>query len=268
MPSSSLPTDFLGKVVFLFQNYTESFMMGVVKTLVIALAGTLIGCLIGFIVGIIQTIPINRQDPLAKKIFLKIIRAILKVYVEVFRGTPMMVQAMFIYYGALMYLGISMGMWFAAIFIVSINTGAYMAETVRGGIISIDPGQTEGAKAIGMTHFQTMMYVIFPQTLRNIIPQIGNNFIINIKDSAVLSVIGVVELFYAAKQTAGAYYWYFESMAIAMILYFVMTVISSYLLRKWEKRLDGADSFDLATTDTLTHTSGMLNGPSKPKGER
>ena len=96
-----------------------------------------------------------------------------------------------------------MGMWFAAFFIVSINTGAYMAETVRGGILSIDRDRPEGAKAIGMTHFQTMLYVIFPQTLRNIIPQIGNNLIINIKDSSVLSVIGVIELYYAAKQTAG-----------------------------------------------------------------
>ena len=92
----------------------------------------------------------------------------------------MIVQAVFIYYGLLQVFGIKMGMWQAGFFIVSINTGAYMAETVRGGIVSIDPGQTEGAKAIGMNHWQTMLHVILPQALRNIIPQIGNNFIINI----------------------------------------------------------------------------------------
>ena len=105
-----------------------------------------------------------------------------------------MAQAMFIYFGLLPLLGIDMSMWGAAYFILSINTGAYMAETVRGGILSIDLGQTEGAKSIGMTHVQTMIYVILPQALRNIMPQIGNNLISNIKDSCVLSVIGVTEL--------------------------------------------------------------------------
>ena len=171
----------------------------------------------------------------------------------------MIVQAMFIYFGAMQYLGITMGMWFAAFFIVSINTGAYMAETVRGGILSIDPGQTEGAKAIGMTHFQTMLYVIFPQTLRNIIPQIGNNLIINIKDTCVLSIIGTVELFYTTKGVAGALYTYFESFTIAMVIYFIMTFTCSRILRVIERKMDGPDNYDLATADTLTHTSGMYS---------
>ena len=99
----------------------------------------------------------------------------------------------------------------AALLVVSVNTGAYMAETVRGGILSIDPGQTEGAKAIGMTHVQTMLYVVLPQALRNIMPQIGNNLIINIKDTCVLSVIGTVELFFTTNGVAGAEYTYFEA---------------------------------------------------------
>ena len=136
-----------------------------------------------------------------------------------------------------------------------------MAETVRGGILSIDIGQTEGAKAIGMSHFQTMLYVIFPQALRNIIPQIGNNLIINLKDSSVLSVIGTIELFYVAKQNAGTYYWYFEAMTIAMILYLIMTLTASRLLRWWEKKLDGPANYDLATTDTLAFTSGLVEYP-------
>ena len=264
--TSSLPTDFLGRIIYLITNYGSSFLRGAGVTIAIAVVGTVIGCLIGFVVGITQTIPIHANDSKLKKFLLKIVNAILKIYVEVFRGTPMIVQAMFIYYGALMYLQISMGMWIAAFFIVSINTGAYMAETVRGGIISVDLGQTEGAKAIGMNHFQTMLYVVFPQTLRNINTQIGNNLNINIKDSSVLSVIGTVELFYAAKQTAGAFYWYFESMTVAMLVYLAMTLITSFLLRKWEKKLDGAASFDLATTDTLAHTSGLLRGPTRRNG--
>ena len=188
-------------------------------------------------------------------------KLILNVYVEVFRGTPMMVQAMFIYYGSSVLFDINMSPMFAAYFIVSINTGAYMAETVRGGILSIDPGQTEGAKAIGMTHFQTMVNVIMPQALRNIMPQIGNNLIINIKDTCVLSVIGVVELFYATKGVAGAYYTYFEAFTITMVIYFILTFTCSRILRYWEKKMDGPDSYDLATTDTLAYTSGMVKFP-------
>ena len=259
--SSTLPTDYWARVVYLVTHYSASFLRGAGSTLLIALVGTFVGCLIGFAVGIVQTIPVSKQDSIIKRALLFIVKLILNIYVEVFRGTPMIVQAMFIYFGAMQYLGITMGMWFAAFFIVSINTGAYMAETVRGGILSIDPGQTEGAKAIGMTHFQTMLYVIFPQTLRNIIPQIGNNLIINIKDSSVLSVIGVIELYYAAKQTAGAYYWWFEAMTVAMVLYLIMTFVFSRLLRFWESKLDGPASFDLATTDQLAHTSGNYSDP-------
>lgn len=102
--------------------------------------------------GIIQTIPIGKGDHPVKRALLYFVKLILNIYVEVFRGTPMMVQAVFIYYGAMMVFSINMTPMFAAFFVVSINTGAYMAETVRGGILSIDEGQTEGAKAIGMTH--------------------------------------------------------------------------------------------------------------------
>ena len=182
----------------------------------------------------------------------------------------MMIQAVFIYYGASQLYHINMEFMVAAFFIVSINTGAYMAETVRGGILSVDPGQTEGAKAIGMTHVQTMIHVILPQTIRNIMPQIGNNLIINIKDTCVLSVISVVELFYVHKGVAGALYTYFESATITMAIYLIMTLVCSRLLRWCEKKMDGKDSYDLATTDTLAHTTGMYNYPGKgsPYDER
>ena len=259
--SSTLPTDYWARVVYLVTHYSASFLRGAGSTLLIALVGTFVGCLIGFAVGIVQTIPVSKQDSIIKRALLFIVKLILNIYVEVFRGTPMIVQAMFIYFGAMQYLGITMGMWFAAFFIVSINTGAYMAETVRGGILSIDPGQTEGAKAIGMTHFQTMLYVIFPQTLRNIIPQIGNNLIINIKDTSVLSVISITDLFFVHKSVVGALYTYFESAAIVMVIYLTMTLFASYLLRLWEKALDGPQNYDLNTTDSLAYTSGMYNAP-------
>ncbi|MBQ5787511.1 MAG: amino acid ABC transporter permease, partial [Oscillospiraceae bacterium] len=137
------------------------------------------------------------------------------------------------------------------------NTGAYMAETVRGGILSIDPGQTEGAKAIGMNHVQTMTHVILPQTLRNILPQIGNNLIINIKDTSVMFVIGYAELFAVHKSVTGSNYLYFPSAVIEMVMYLCMTIFFSLLLRWWEKKMDGHKNYDVTTTDTLAHTSGM-----------
>ena len=259
----SLPQDFFGRIIFLIQKYGMSLLKGAGTTILIALVGTIIGCLIGFVVGIIQTIPVSKRDNIFKRILLKFLKLIMNIYVEVFRGTPMMVQAMFIYYGSAVLFGLNMDMWFAAYFIVSINTGAYMAETVRGGILSINEGQTEGAKAIGMNHFQTMLYVILPQALRNIMPQIGNNLIINIKDTCVLSVIGTVELFFATKSVAGTYYTYFEAYSITMVMYLFMTVTFSKLLRIVENKLNGPEDYSLSTTDTLAYTSGLLKYPSK-----
>lgn len=252
-----MPTDFFSRVMEVFSRYGMSMLQGAGVSLKLALVGTIAGCLIGFAAGIVQTIPMEPNDNLVKKGMLRSVKLVLTVYVEFFRGTPMMAQAMFIYYGLLPVLNLNFTALQAAYFILSINTGAYMAETVRGGILSVESGQTEGAKAIGMTHVQTMLWVILPQALRNIMPQIGNNLIINIKDSCVLSIIGVAELLYKTKAAAGALYMNFETYTITMALYFVMTFACSRILRLLESRMDGSDNYDLATADTLAHTSGM-----------
>lgn len=250
--ASTLPVDFFGRVAYILQNYSASLGRGVLNTMIIAVLATLAGCVIGLAVGIVQTIPTDRRRAPVRWGLLGAVKILLSAYVEIFRGTPMMVQAMFIFYGVSMLTGVTMPYMTAALLIVSINTGAYMAETVRGGILSIDPGQTEGARAIGMTHVQTMVNVILPQALRNIMPQIGNNLIINIKDTCVLSCISVVELFFASKGVAGAYYWYFETYAVVMVIYFVLTFACSRLLRLIERRMDGPANFDLAVYDTST----------------
>ena len=250
----------------LWSKYGSSYMNGVKNTLVLALVATLIGCIIGFICGILQTIPHAKTDHPVKRFFLALIRAIVRIYVEVFRGTPMVLQAVFVYYGLPYFTNQQVqftNVWMAAILVVSINTGAYMAETVRGGILSIDPGQTEGAKAIGMNHFQTMLYVILPQALRNIMPQIGNNFIINVKDTSVMFIISFTDFFAVHRGVVGATYLYFPSAALEMLGYLCMTLSASLLLRMWEKKLDGDDSYALATGDQLAPTAGMLNHPRK-----
>ena len=181
----------------------------------------------------------------------KIVRAVQKVvdfvlatYIEIFRGTPMMVQSMVIYWGyTFMTQGNTLPLIPSALFIVSINTGAYIAEIVRGGIISIDKGQFEGARAIGMNHWQTMMHIVIPQVIRNILPAVGNEFVINIKDTSVLNVIGVVELYYQADVIAKITWQTFPVYAIICVLYFIMTFSITRLLRLFERILDGKESY-------------------------
>ncbi len=253
-------------MVLLWQNYSSGYLSGIKNTLLLALAATAIGCVIGLICGILNTIPYSRNDSVVKRFFLKLIRVVVRIYVEVFRGTPMVLQAVFIYYGLPYFTNNAArfdSVWAAAILIVSINTGAYMAESVRGGIISIDPGQTEGAKAIGMTHVQTMVNVILPQAIRNILPQIGNNFIINVKDTSVMFIISFTEFFAFHRYITGVNNMYFPSAAIEMIGYLTMTLVASFLLRWLEKKMDGSDSYELVQDDQLTMTAGTYNHPDK-----
>ena len=238
-----MPDTFFGWVGFFIEKYGYMFLQGAGITLLIAIVGTVVGFGIGLLVGIVRSVPIEPKDSLLKKVMMKIVRGILIAYIEIFRSTPMIVQAMVIYYGAMQYLNWDMSATFAGIFIISINTGAYMAEIVRGGIISVDKGQTEGAHSIGMTHWQTMTSVILPQAIRNIMPAIGNEFVINIKDSSVLSVISVAELFFMSKSAAGTYFKYFEVFVITCAIYFIMTFTVTRILMALEKRMDGPANY-------------------------
>ncbi len=245
-------------------RYGQQYLAGMANTFKLALYATFIGCVIGFICGILQTIPYSKNDNIIKRFFLKLIRVIIRIYVEVFRGTPMILQAVFIYYGLPYFTGNAMrfdNIFNASLLIVSINTGAYMAESVRGGFLSVDPGQTEGAKALGMTHFQTMLYVIIPQAFRVLLPQIGNNLIINIKDTSVMFIIGFGELFSVHRAAVGATYMYFPSAAIEMVAYFSMTIISSIIIRFLERVMDGSTNYKLVNSDQIVGSAGTYNYP-------
>ena len=257
-------TQLVSDIGKLWAKYGSLYISGIEKTLILALVATMIGCIIGFICGVLNTIPCGKNDSPVKRFFVGLVRVIVRIYVEVFRGTPMMLQAVFIYYGLPYFTNNAVTFqseWTAAILVVSVNTGAYMAESVRGGIISIDPGQTEGAKAIGMTHVQTMTSVILPQALRNIMPQIGNNFIINVKDTSVMFIIGFSEFFAAHRAAVGASYLYFPSATVEMVGYLTMTLLASFLLRLVEKKLDGSGSYELASGDQLVMAAGTYSHP-------
>ncbi len=235
---------FLNDVVNIFLKYYPFLLSGIKNTLILSLVGTVAGLAVGLLTGMVRTAPLSK-NPVTRTLH-KILNGIIAVYVEIFRGTPMMVQAMVIYWGyAFATEGKTLPLIPSGILIVSINTGAYMAEIVRGGIISIDKGQFEGAMSIGMTHSQTMIKVILPQVIRNILPSVSNEFVINIKDTSVLNVIGVTELYYFAGIIKRQNFQTFQTYFVICVLYFILTFSITRLLRYVEKRLDGKDNYTI-----------------------
>ncbi len=236
--------EFWNEVLGIVTKYWSYLLTGVGYTMLIALVGTAAGFLIGLLTGVVRTAPQSKNPVL--RVLHKLLNALIAVYIEIFRGTPMMVQAMVIYWGyAFLNDGTTLPLIPAGLFIVSINTGAYMAEIVRGGIISVDKGQLEGAYSVGMTHSQAMLKVVIPQVLRNILPSISNEFVINIKDTSVLNVIGVTELYYMAGVIKRINLQTFQTYAVICVLYFILTFTVTRLLRLAEKKLDGADNYTI-----------------------
>ena len=240
---------FLQEVIQIFVKYYPQLLTGIANTLLIALTGTVAGLIVGLLTGVVRTASYSK-NPVLRTLH-RILNFIIAVYVEIFRGTPMMVQSMVIYWGyAFATGGKTLPLIPSGILIVSINTGAYMAEIVRGGIISIDKGQFEGAMSIGMTHSQTMLKVIIPQVMRNILPSVSNEFVINIKDTSVLNVIGVTELYYFAGVIKRQNFQTFQTYLVVCILYFIMTFTITRLLRYIEKRLDGKENYVIFGSQT------------------
>lgn len=236
--------NFFENVINIITKYHSLLLDGLGYTMLIALTGTIFGLIIGLLTGIVKTIPMSKSHIV--RFLQKLVNFLIACYVEIFRGTPMMVQSMVIFWGyAFMNDGNTLPLIPAGIFIVSINTGAYMTEIVRGGIISVDKGQFEGAYSVGMTHWQAMTNVIIPQVMRNILPSISNEFVINIKDTSVLNVIGVMELYYMANKIQTMTWNIFETYLIICVMYFIMTFTITRILRLCEKKLAGSDSYTI-----------------------
>lgn len=245
----------LKDALFLLTEYKEYFIKGTLNTLLFSFSGTAIGILIGLCTGIIRTAPESKNPVL--RVIQKIVNALIYCYVEVFRGTPMMVQSMVIYWGyAFATGGKTLDLTLSAIMIISINTGAYMTEIVRGGIISIDKGQFEAASAIGMNHTQTMTRIIIPQVIRNILPSTSNELLNNIKDSSVLNVIGATELFFNGGLIGRKKYMIFQSYLVVSVIYLRITLIVTNILRKFEKVLEGNEDFLIVPSQTISQVNG------------
>ncbi len=248
--------EFFQTVGSLIGKFWLQILRGVGTTLYVSLIGTVIGLAIGLLIGMVRTMPTAKNKFLS--VCQKILNWIMSAYVEVFRGTPMLVQAMVIYWGiALLNGGKTLNTAVAAILIVSVNTGAYITEIVRGGFSSIDKGQWEGSQAVGMTHWQTMRCVILPQTVRNILPAVSNEFVINIKDTSVLSVlVGFVDLYAVGKIMETSSFKNFESYFIICVVYFLLTFTVTRILRFAEKKLNGKSDYRLYASNAIGSSVG------------
>ncbi len=233
----------------LFWNNKELYASGLKTTLVVSLLGTIFGVLIGFVIVLMRIQQIHYKDKLLIKVIKKTSKFIAILYIDIIRGTPMMVQAMLFFYGIVANI---MEPNSAGIIIISFNTAAYVAEILRGGINSLDIGQVEAARSLGLSEVQTFIYIVVPQTIKSTLPALANQMILNIKDSSVLSVIAVSELFYATKQAASAGYMYTEAYFISAIIYLVLTIALTRLLSVvMRKLLDDQHADDVMTLQNI-----------------
>jgi len=246
--AESNPQGFLASMIYMFWKGRSMFALGVWTTVRIALLGTAVAFVLAMLLVTLRILKPVRQDNDFERFCKKLGSVFSKIYITVIRGTPMMVQALIIYYAGFGLLKNSdltiteinylWSAFMAGLITVSLNSTAYLAEVLRGGIESIDIGQTEAARSLGMTNWQTMLKVVFPQAVKNSIPAIGNEFIINIKDSSVLSIIACFDLMFATTSVVGIYYRQLEVYCIAAITYLILTYLSSLLMRAVAKKMD------------------------------
>ena len=210
--------------------YSPLLVKGTVTTLELTLFSVLLGTVFGFITA------------LFKMSRFKLLRALGNIYVELIRGTPLLVQLYIVYYGLPQLIGHDIPSFPAAIAALSFNSGAYVAEIIRAGIEAVDTGQMEAARSLGMSHGLAMRFVVIPQAIKNILPALGNEFVSLLKESATVSVISMGDLMRQADIIRAATYTAFEPLIEVALIYFVMTSIFSSLQRMLERRLKVDDT--------------------------
>jgi glutamine transport system permease protein len=215
---------------FLMESHYVRVLPFLFKGLGYTLLITIVGLLFGFMFGALAGL-----GRLSKN---KFVYGISSVYVEVIRGTPILAQILFIYFGLSDLTGLNVDKITASIIAIAINAGAYIAEVVRGAVYSIDKGQEEAGRSIGLTKSQTMRYIIWPQAFKRMIPPLGNQFVISLKDTSLFSVIAVSEMLYMGQQYYGTTFAAFEALTMVCIMYLCITIPTALVLRKVERRLD------------------------------
>ena len=246
--ATSMPDDMLTQILYMFQQGKDTYLTGALTTIELAVFGTIIAFFLALLLAAVRILEIDRSDNDAIRFLKKVGVGFAKVYSTVVRGTPMLVQGVIVYYlgfNIVSGFGLSItevnALWtrfIAGLVVISLNSTAYMMEVLRGGIESVDKGQMEAARSLGLSQWQAMLKVVFPQGIKYAIPGLSNELVINIKDSSVLSVIGVFDLAFAASTVAGIYYKQLNAYLVIAVFYLIMTAFASWLLGKLAARLD------------------------------
>lgn len=243
---------FFVATAWVLQNYGKDFLKGILVTLSISLLGTVIGLVFGLLIAMLRVQKIGNKDSELKALLKKIGLGFSKGYIGLFRGTPMMVQAILLYYlvpfaisqatGVPMSVMNKIFTWFVSgLITVTLNTTAYLAEVLRGSIENLDKGQSEAARSLGFGYWKTMLYIVLPQALKNSMPSIGNEFVINIKDTSVLNVITVVDIFFVAGLVQSDTLRFNEPFFIAACIYLILTFGTTRLLALIDRKMDIAE---------------------------
>ncbi len=226
-------------ILYLATNYSSLLLEGIRNTLLISLLGTIVGIALGLLLAIMRNQEVHYKDDIFRKIIKNSLRYIALIYIDIVRGTPMMVQAAVFFYG-FAYAGINLNPLVAGFVVVSFNTAAYISEIIRSGINGINSGQMEAARSLGLSHTYAMRYIVLPQALKNTVPALMNELIVNVKDTSVLSIIGVTELFNMTRAAASETYMTFQAYILAAIIYLILTktltILFSYILKKMEAK--------------------------------
>ena len=212
---------------FVVDGRWQWFVSGLGYTLLISLFSVLLGLVIGILMALMR---LSRS---------KILRAVSGIYIDIIRGTPTMVQLLIIYF--VIFANVHIDKWVVGFIAFGINSGAYIAEIVRGGILSVNIGQTEAGRSLGMTHKQTMASIVMPQAMKNILPALGNEFVVLIKETAVIGMIANIDLVGAARKVQSLTYDYLIPLLSIAVIYYVVIKIISTLLSKVEKGMRKAD---------------------------
>lgn len=219
---------------FITREGYKMLLEGLKNTAMIAVFGLLIGLVIGSVIAIVKLTPLNN-------ILFKILKGAGNVYVALFRGTPIVVQLLLMHYVLFPLMGINISPVLEGIITFGMNSGAYISEIMRGGILSVDKGQMEAGRSVGLSYMQTMMRIVLPQAVKNILPTLGNEFIALIKETSVVSFITVIDIYKAFQSIANSTYEYIVPYLMLALVYLVLVIIITLLVRLLERRLRASD---------------------------
>lgn len=220
--------------IFYEQNGYTKVLTGLQNTLYIAIVGLMIGIMIGTIIAVIEVVPKYKRLP-------RILNGFCTFYVGLFRGTPIVVQLLVGYYVILPLMGINMPALNVCVLVFGLNSGAYVSEIMRGGILSIDPGQMEAGRAVGLSYSVTMVKIVVPQAIKNILPTLGNEFITLIKETSVVSFVGAADLYVAFNYIGSNSYEFMVPYLVMALIYIALVATAAFLIRLMERSLRRSD---------------------------